>query len=409
MTRERDDLEKIEARSLAPYAQLSCASRGRQHAEEAHTYRSEYQRDRDRIVHSRAFRRLEYKTQVFLNGGGDHYRTRLTHTMEVACIARSISRSLGLNEDLAEAIALAHDLGHPPFGHAGEVMLNTLMKEHGGFDHNHQSIRVVSELELKYPEFNGLNLSWETMEGLAKNLRPGYENSSGFAVPESAAAHGSTWQPSLEAQVADLADDLAYVCHDLDDALEAGLICRDDLAEQPLWRNTLRRAQRNYSRLESERGHAYVLRCLLDMLVGDAIHTSSDAIARSGVATVADVRALQNKLITVSDELREPLLLLRRFLFNQFYHHDDIKKINERAMLCLRQLFQLIVKHPHLLSQQFNTRIKKDGLYRATCDYLACMTDRCAMKQFEEVFGNADALAVATMEQPVLFDFDNVR
>ncbi|HSI85900.1 MAG: deoxyguanosinetriphosphate triphosphohydrolase [Candidatus Methylacidiphilales bacterium] len=409
MTREREDLEKIEARSLAPYAQWSSASRGRQHAEEAHAHRSEYQRDRDRIVHSRAFRRLEYKTQVFLNGTGDHYRTRLTHTMEVACIARSVSRSLGLNEDLAEAIALAHDLGHPPFGHAGEVMLNSLMHQHGGFDHNHQSIRVVSELELKYPEFNGLNLSWETMEGLAKNLRPGYENSSGFAVPDSAAAQGTTWQPSLEAQVADLADDLAYVCHDLDDALEAGLITQDDLADQPLWQETVKRAHRDYSRLDSERGRAYVLRCLLDKLAGDAIQASAAAIKSSGISSVADVRSLNHKLIGVSEETWEPLLQLRRFLFNRFYLHPDIKKVNERVMLCLKQLFQLIVKHPHLLNQQFSTRIKKDGLYRATCDYLACMTDRCAMKQFEEVFGNADALAVATMEQPVLFSFDNAK
>src|ERR1700735_2645524 len=206
MPRRRFDLEKSEARHLAPYAQSSAESRGREHQEDQHRFRTAFQRDRDRIVHSRSFRRLEYKTQVFLNGTGDHYRTRMTHTIEVSCIARTLARSLGLNEDLAEAIALAHDLGHPPFGHLGESTLNKLMAGHGGFKHNTQSLRVVEELELKYPEFNGLNLSWEVREGLHKPFIPN-QLGEGFL------------QPSLEAQAVDLSDEIAYICHDLDDGL----------------------------------------------------------------------------------------------------------------------------------------------------------------------------------------------
>src|SRR5476649_1077733 len=225
MPRRRFDLEKSEARHLAACAQTCVTSRGREHPEDQHPFRMEFQRDRDRIVHSRSFRRLEYKTQVFLNGTGDHYRTSMTHTIEVSCIARTLTRALGLNEVLAEAIALAHDLGHPPFGHLGEETLNRLMAEHGGFRHNAQSLRVVEELELKYPEFNGLNLTWEVREGLHKPY-PANQLGEGFI------------SPSLEAQVVDLADQIAYICHDLDDGLESGLINEHELSNLELWRTT---------------------------------------------------------------------------------------------------------------------------------------------------------------------------
>src|SRR5271168_586515 len=237
MPRRRLDLERSEARHLAPYAQSSATTRGRVHPEDQHRLRLEFQRDRDRIVHSRSFRRLEYKTQVFLNSTGDHFRTRMTHTIEVSSIARTMARSLGLNEDLAEAIALAHDLGHPPFGHLGEETLDRLMANHGGFRHNEQSLRVVEELELKYPEFNGLNLTWEVREGLRKPYEPG-QLGEGFI------------QPSLEAQAVDLSDQIAYICHDLDDGLDSGLIDEKELASLDLWRDTHQRALGPYPHLD---------------------------------------------------------------------------------------------------------------------------------------------------------------
>jgi len=247
MPRRRYDLEKSEARHLAPYAQTGVTSRGREHHEDQHPFRMEFQRDRDRIVHSRSFRRLEYKTQVFLNGTGDHYRTRMTHTIEVSCIARTLTRALGLNEDLAEAIALSHDLGHPPFGHLGEETLHKLMAKHGGFRHNVQSLRVVEELELKYPEFNGLNLTWEVREGLRKPYIPN-KLIEGFI------------SPSLEAQVVDLSDQIAYICHDLDDGLDSGLINEQELGNLDLWRMTQKKALAPYPHLDPERGRYYVLR-----------------------------------------------------------------------------------------------------------------------------------------------------
>ena len=245
-----------EPTALSPRAQFSSQSLGREHEEPVHPLRSEYQRDRDRIIHSSAFRRLEYKTQVVLNGTGDHYRTRLTHTIEVASISRTVARTLGLNEDLAEAIALAHDLGHPPFGHPGEHTLNQLMKEHGGFEHNHQSLRVVDHLEMKYPEFNGLNLTWETREGICKH----------FTNEFTASRHP---HPSLEAQIADAADEIAYCCSDLDDALEHCLIAPEDLRDIDLWNLMEVPVLAKYPRLEFNRRRRFVIRCLIDHLVAD--------------------------------------------------------------------------------------------------------------------------------------------
>src|SRR5277367_881503 len=272
MPRRRFDLERSEARHLSSYAQSSATSRGREHAEDQHRFRTAFQRDRDRIVHSRSFRRLEYKTQVFLNGTGDHYRTRMTHTIEVSCIARTLARSLGLNEDLAEAIALAHDLGHPPFGHLGEETLDRMMARHGGFRHNAQSLRVVEELELKYPEFNGLNLTWEVREGLHKPYVPD-RLIEGFI------------QPSLEAQGVDLSDQIAYICHDLDDGLDSGLIDERDLAGLELWRTTR-------------------------------------AIRDKAPQTSDDVRRLP-ALITFSPETAGLARELLKFLYGRFYNHPS--------------------------------------------------------------------------------------
>jgi dGTPase len=388
MPRRRLDLEKSEARHLAPCAQSSLASRGRTHPEDQHPFRTAFQRDRDRIVHSRSFRRLEYKTQVFLNGTGDHYRTRMTHTIEVSCIARTLARSLGLNEDLAEAIALAHDLGHPPFGHLGEETLDRLMAKHGGFRHNPQSLRVVEELELKYPEFNGLNLTWEVREGLHKPYPP---NVLGDGLIS----------PSLEAQAVDLADQVAYICHDLDDGLDSGLINEAELEALELWRTTRAEALTPYPHLEPERGRYYVLRSLLGRLVDDVITHSSRAIRSHGPQTSDEVRRLP-ALITFSPETAGLARELLRFLYDRFYHHPDLVALRRRSVDCLNQLFELLVGHPHLLSPQFATRVKKDGVHRATCDFLACLTDRQAAALHQKLIGGLPTLDVSRLQQSAL-------
>jgi dGTPase len=389
MPRRRLDLEKSEARHLAPYAQSSLDSRGREYPEDQHRFRTSFQRDRDRIVHSRSFRRLEYKTQVFLNGTGDHYRTRMTHSMEVSCIARTATRALGLNEDLAEAIALAHDLGHAPFGHLGESTLNQLMQGHGGFRHNVQSLRVVEELELKYPEFNGLNLSWEVREGLHKPYPPNLLGD-GFI------------QPSLEAQAVDLADEIAYICHDLDDGLDSGLIAEDELRDLDLWRTTQQEALAPYPHLEPERGRNYTLRSLLGRLADDVITHSGELLKDRAPATADEARR-QPALICFSPEIATGARELLKFLFARLYHHPDIAALNRRSADCLTQLFDLLIGHPHLLSPQFEMRVKKDGVHRATCDYLACLTDRQAYQLHRKLIGGLPSLELSRLEQPALF------
>ena len=388
MPRRRFDLERSESRHLASGAQSSATSRGREHEEEAHKFRTAFQRDRDRIVHSRSFRRLEYKTQVFLNGTGDHYRTRMTHTIEVSCIARTLARSLGLNEDLSEAISLAHDLGHPPFGHLGEDTLNRLMSRHGGFRHNAQSLRVVEELELKYPEFNGLNLTWEVREGLRK---PYIANKliEGFI------------QPSLEAQTVDLSDQLAYICHDLDDGLESGLINEQELGNLELWRETWERSLAPYPHLDPERGRYFVLRTLLGRLVEDAIDFSSQTIKGHAPQTPDDVRRLP-VMITFSPPMAVRAKELLNFLYSRFYHHPSLTAVRRRSVDCLNQLFELLVTHPHLLSPQFSMRVKNDGEYRATCDYLACLTDRQVYLQHQKLIGGLPSLEAVRLEQTAL-------
>src|SRR5690242_17709669 len=283
MPRNRVELEEIERRNLAPYAQFSADTRGRKYDEEPPEWRTQYQRDRDRIIHSRAFRRLEYKTQVFLNGTGDHLRTRLTHTMEVAATARSISRALRLNEDLTETIALAHDLGHSPVGHKGETVLNRLMCGYGGFEHNRQSLRIVEELEQKYPDFSGLNLTWEVREGLMKHFSPDKHPSrrEGFAAKSS----------SLEAQVANLADEITYYSHDLDDGLDSGLLSEVQLDRQVrIWREARRTVEREYGKLPDEVRRYFIIRWIIDLQVKDVVTTTEQLIAKAGVRSADEVR-----------------------------------------------------------------------------------------------------------------------
>ncbi|MDD5261443.1 MAG: deoxyguanosinetriphosphate triphosphohydrolase [Methylacidiphilales bacterium] len=369
--------ESKERQILAPYAQYSSESRGRHHAEPVHVFRSEYQRDRDRIIHSSAFRRLEYKTQVVLNGTGDHFRTRLTHTIEVAAISRTTARALGLNEDLSEAVSLAHDLGHPPFGHPGEHTLNQLMTEHGGFEHNRQSLRVVEELEMKYPEFNGLNLSWEVREGLCK----------GFLE-----AFGDGPQPSLEAQIADAADEIAYCCNDLDDALENCLIAPEDLRDIALWSKIEEDVAQNYSKLEFSRKRRYLIRCLIDMLVEDLCRQSDANIEESGVKTASQARAQNKRLIGFSMPMRSNIQNLRDFLMQHFYYHPSVSQINQRACKVLQALVEFYHKHPHLIGQKAALRIKKDGPARAVCDYVSGMTDGYALKMYAKHIGTDNLL-----------------
>jgi dGTPase len=369
--------EEKERALLAPYATLSSDSAGRDHPEAVHIFRSEYQRDRDRIVHSASFRRLEYKTQVVLNGTGDHFRTRLTHTIEVAAIARTVARTLALNEDLAEAVALAHDLGHPPFGHPGEHTLNRLMADHGGFEHNRQSLRVVEDLEVKYPEFNGLNLSREVRDGIY--------------LGHARLPAGAT-QPSLEAQVADAADEIAYCCHDLDDAVQNGMIETESLESVDLWKKASDAIRKSYSRLDEERRHTYLIRCLIDFLVDDLCRQSSRNIEEVRPVSARAAQRCGQRLIGFTLETRAGLQNLRDHLQRHFYFHPRVAQTNQRACLVLQGLFAFYHKHPHLLGGKAALRIKKDGISRAVCDYVAGMTDRYALQQYARHVGTDNLL-----------------
>src|SRR5580698_7060895 len=290
MPRYRQELEDNELRTLAPFAQFSGETRGRRHREEPPLWRTHYQRDRDRVIHSRAFRRLEYKTQVFLNGTADHLRTRLTHTIEVAAIARNLASAVRLNSDLAESIALAHDLGHSPFGHKGETVLNQLMRGHGGFEHNHHSLRIVEELEQKYPSFSGLNLSWEVLEGLAKHQtafdRPGVKK--GFVAKN----------PSLEAQIANLADEITYYSHDLDDGLDAGLLSETELRRHVrVWAQAARLVKKEFGNPPEESRRYFIIRTIIDLQLADVIATSEKLITAAKVKSADEVRKFSKPLI----------------------------------------------------------------------------------------------------------------
>jgi dGTPase len=368
----REELERRERETLAPYAQFSADTRGRVHRETPPDWRTHYQRDRDRVIHSRAFRRLEYKTQVFLNGSGDHLRTRLTHTMEVAAISRNIARALNLNEDLAETIALAHDLGHSPFGHKGERVLNKLMKSHGGFEHNRQSLRIVEQLEQKYPGFPGLNLSWEVREGLVKHYtsydHPGRRK--GFDARSS----------SLEAQVANLADEITYYSHDLDDGLESGLLSESALSRDVrLWRDAQREVRREHGDLPDECRRYFIIRCLIDGQIRDVVNTTESLIRHADVRSADDVRLQKKSLVQYSADRRALNLDLRDYLYKNLYYNPVVHEPNLRAVRMLEELFHHYLDHPGDLGDQARKRVRKDGRHRAICDYLAGMTDRYAM------------------------------
>ncbi len=374
----RAQMEATERDVLAPFAQKSGDSRGRQYSEPSHAYRTEFQRDRARIIHSRAFRRLEYKTQVFLNGTGDHLRTRLTHSIEVASISRTIARALGLNEDLAEAIALAHDLGHPPFGHSGEEMLAECMRDHGGFDHNRQSLRVVELLENAYPNFPGLNLTFEVREGLQKHQ----------AVYKFPSSRGEAYhRPSLEAQVADLADEITYYSHDLDDAVDFEILSPMQLGENEVWRRSHRAVLARYADGREPELHKLIIRDIIDNEVHDVVATSAKSIAHAGVQKADEVRRQPVSLIRYSNELAEANRALRKFLYQNVYYHPRVSDVNRRACEMLRRVFEAYLLDPDRLGDGATRRIEGEGLHRTVCDYVAGMTDRYLMEEYQRIAG----------------------
>jgi len=376
----REQLEKRERLILAPYAQFSAETRGRVHKEPPPELRTQFQRDRDRVIHSRAFRRLEYKTQVFLNGTGDHLRTRLTHTMEVAAISRNIARALQLNEDLTETIALAHDLGHSPFGHKGEEALNKLMKPHGGFEHNCQSLRVVELLEQKYPTFSGLNLSWEVREGLAKH-QTGFDHPPGGKDFEAKS-------PSLEAQVANLADEITYYSHDLDDGLSAGLLSEKELNTYvAIWRQAAALVKKQFGPLPDESRRYYIIRCIIDVEVKTVVETSEALIRGAGVQSADAVRLQPRPLIRYSPELKRDNVQLRAYLYKNLYFNPEVHEPNRRAVQMLERLFHHFMARPQHIGEVAKKRARADGWPRAVCDYLAGMTDRYAIQQHQRLFG----------------------
>ena len=372
----REMLERNERQDLAPYAALAAESRGRVHKEGESAHRTAYQKDRDRVVHTSAFRRLEYKTQVFVNTEGDHYRTRLTHTLEVAQVARSIARALGLNEDLSETIALAHDLGHPPFGHAGEKVLNELAADFGGFDHNKQTLRVVTRLERRYSAFPGLNLTWETLEGIMKHETE-------YDLPD------ADWepdkQPGLEAQVVNSADELAYNAHDLDDGLGSGHLTPEQIQEVPVIGNLMKELGLSAARFRDQDRYLLV-RELLGLMIDDAVVHTAGAIEAAGVRTVSDVRNLDVKLIGNSPELAPQLKELKAFLYENFYFHHRLIRMTMKARHILERIYHAYMETPKMLPPSVLGLAEDRGLERAVIDYLAGMTDRYVGKEYQRLF-----------------------
>jgi dGTPase len=373
---------------LAAYAAHPEHSRGRRYPEPKPEYRSEYQRDRDRIVHSTAFRRLVYKTQVFVNHEGDLYRTRLTHSLEVAQIARTIARALKLNEELSEAICLAHDLGHTPFGHAGQDALNECMHDFGGFEHNLQSLRVVDELEEHYAEFNGLNLTFECREGILKHC----SHNNALLLGDLGERFINRQQPGLEAQLANFADEIAYNNHDVEDGIRAGLISMDQLSEVPLFQRYQQEVQAKYPGLAGRRLVYEILRRMINHLVSDLIDSSAARLAASGVRSIAEVRSHPRALIGFSDETRELNHALKTFLRNHLYKHYKVRRMTAKARRIVRELFDAFFNEPALMPDEHEARTRLElvqgpaGRARAVADYIAGMTDRYAILEHSRLF-----------------------
>jgi dGTPase len=377
MVISRPRLEDNEAQVLAPWAVHVRSSRGRAHPETEPKYRTAFQRDRDRIVHSAAFRRLEYKTQVFVNDEGDYYRTRLTHTLEVAQIGRTLARALGANEDLVEVICLAHDLGHPPFGHAGEGVLNSLTQECGGFNHNHQSYRVVTQLEDRYPNWKGLNLTYETLEGIAKHeTEYDLSNITGFDPAQ---------QGSVEAQIANIADELAYNAHDLDDGLQAGLFSLDALNELEIWRRIADSAGWHGTILDEMSRHL-LIRELIGLQVDDVLQETVRRIEHAKPQSVEEVQRQPAKLVSHSAELQPLNRALKDFLYQNMYFHFRVIRMARRASQFVEQVFISYLREPRQLPREYQAQLTERHPCRVIADYIASMTDRGALLEYQRLF-----------------------
>jgi len=373
----RQQLEEIEDKSLAPYGMRSKDSKGRAYLDNEPEYRTTFQRDRDRILHTTAFRRLEYKTQVFINYEGDYFRTRLTHTLEVSQIGRTLARALGGNEDLVEAICLAHDLGHSPFGHSGEVALARLMKDFGGFDHNRQSLRIVTELEQRYPEFPGLNLSWEVREGMVKH-------ESEYDLSD-ARDFSPDLRGNLETQIANVADELAYTTHDLDDGLRSGMITPLMLDGISLWeilRETYHWRGPHLDDIERHR----MIRQLVGIMVTDMIEATDQRLKENKVKSPLDIQKLKHNVIGYSEEMQRRNRELKDFLYKNLYRHNRVVRMQVKAERLISELFNAYRSEPLMLPRHAQNFIDKRGLERTICDYIAGMTDRFAIEEHQKLF-----------------------
>jgi dGTPase len=373
----REQLEQIEDQSLSPYGMRSMNSKGREFPEEEPEYRTAFQRDRDRILHTTAFRRLEYKTQVFIIHEGDYYRTRLTHTLEVAQIGRTIARALGANEDLEEAICLAHDLGHAPFGHSGEVALSRLMKDLGGFDHNKQSLRIVTEMEQRYPDFPGLNLTWEVREGIVKH-------ESEYDISD-AADYNPDLRGSLEAQIANAADELAYTAHDLDDGLRSGMITPHMLEGITLWEILAESVGWRGPVLDDLARHRLIRR-LIGMEVSDLISTTAQKLRESSARSVEELQRLPYNVMGYSEDMHRRNRQIKDFLYANMYRHHRVVRMAVKAERIITDLFNAYQTEPFMLPRHVQDWIEDRGLERTICDYIAGMTDRYALQEHDKLF-----------------------
>ena len=379
----------MHGRLLASYAALDETSHGRRHAEESPAYRGEFQRDRDRIIHSTAFRRLEYKTQVFVNHEGDLFRTRLTHSIEVAQMSRTIARALHVNEDLSEAIALAHDLGHTPFGHSGQDALNDCMKNHGGFEHNLQSLRVVDELEEKYAQFDGLNLTFESREGILKHCS--LKNAK--QLGDIGSRFINKTQPNIEAQLVNLADAIAYNSHDVDDGLRSGFITIDQLRETELFKTLYSKVEKDYPKLDSKRTIYEIVRRMIDEQIKDLISKSSEQILKAQPQSIADIRNHKDELISFSPDMLEMHLELKRFLRENLYRHYRVHRMSHKAGNVITELFEALMNDLRLMPPEYRKKSQineeksgESGRARIVSDYIAGMTDRYAIKEYKRIF-----------------------
>ena len=375
----RTELLRRESANLAPYAAHNADTRGRVHSEAEHGFRLPYQRDRDRIVHSSAFRRLEYKTQVFVNHEGDYYRTRLTHSIEAAQITRTLCRALGLNEDLGEAVALSHDLGHTPFGHAGERVLNRLMEDHGGFEHNAQSLRIVDVLEERYPDFPGLNLTWEVREGIVKH-------SSEYDRPLVQQFEPQV-KPVLEAQIVDYADEIAYNSHDIDDGLKSAMLTHDDLADVQLWRDAHDAVAREHPEATPSVARYQTVRRIIDTLATDMVEAIRGRIEEYRIRSLEDVRRCPIRLAGFSTGMSAQNRALKAVLLGRLYSHYRVTRMAVKAQKIMTDLFQTYMDEPHQMPPHVYQRIEAgEPTARVVADYIAGMTDRFALDEYKKLF-----------------------